>query len=225
MIVKKYSNIIFYLGGDNLKLTLLKIPLGAYQTNCYIIGNTDNKKIFLIDPGAQGKELLAELNHRQLEPQAILLTHGHSDHIGAVQELVDTYNIPIYMHPKEVPFLTDSELNLSAFQGLDIQVHGTIHEVIEGDTISYEQVPIKVIETPGHTPGGISFYMDGILFAGDTLFRDSVGRTDFPYGSFDDLIVSIQTKLMNLPDDTIVYPGHGLETTIGYEKKSNPFIG
>lgn len=208
-----------------MSITLMRIPLGAYQTNCYIVGSEAHNHVVIIDPGAEGSQLVQLLQDRQLEPQAILLTHGHSDHIGAVQALVDTYKIPVYIHKRDKEFLSNSELNLSAFNGLHFTVScDDLREVKQGDQLVFDDIAFKVLETPGHTPGGICFYQPGLVFVGDTLFRDSVGRTDFPNGSFEDLIASIKKQLFVLPDQTVVYPGHGPETRIDYEKMNNPFI-
>ena len=161
-----------------------------------------------------------------MKPKAILLTHGHGDHIGGVQDIVDAYQVPVYIHKGDVPYLADPELNLSAYSNpTPIKVNADIIEVQQGDHITCGAINLEVLETPGHTPGGVCYYMDGLVFVGDTLFRDSVGRTDFPNGSYETLMESIKTQLYKLPDNTMVYPGHGPETNIGYEKQYNPFVG
>ena len=140
--------------------------------------------------------------------------------------MVSTYHVPVYIHKGDVPYLSDPELNLSAYSNpTPIKVKADIIEVKQGNHITCGDIDLEVLETPGHTPGGVCYYIEGLVFVGDTLFRDSVGRTDFPNGSYETLISSIKTQLYTLPDNTMVYPGHGPETNIGYEKQYNPFVG
>lgn len=161
-----------------------------------------------------------------MKPKAILLTHGHGDHIGGVQDIVNAHHVPVYVHKGDVPYLSDPELNLSAYSNpTPIKVKADIIEVQQGDHITCGDIDLEVLETPGHTPGGVCYYMEGLVFVGDTLFRDSVGRTDFPNGSYETLMESIKTQLYKLPNNTMVYPGHGPETNIEYEKQYNPFVG
>lgn len=213
---------IYFEGSDGMKL--YRLPLGPLQTNCYIIGDDNSSHCWIVDPGSEGDYLVGLLKERHLDPQAILLTHGHGDHIGAVQALVDAFKIPIYIHEKEKEFLTNSEVNLSAAMGLHITVQGEVHYVADNQELPLGPFNFKVLFTPGHTPGGVCYYGEGLVFAGDTLFQESVGRTDFPGSSFDDLVAGIQDKLFALPNETVVYPGHGPETTIGHEKTYNPFV-
>lgn len=206
-------------------MKLYYMPLGAYGTNCYIAHNEGDNTCLVIDPGDEGEKLKEILDSHEFKVQGILLTHGHSDHIGAVQALVEAYQVPVYIHKRDAEYLTNPEVNLSAYSGRSITVNvGDVHYVKEGDTISLGDMTFTVIETPGHTPGGVCYYTKGTLFAGDTLFQGSVGRTDFPNGDFEQLSKAIREKLYILPDDTKVYPGHGGQTTIGDEKQSNPFV-
>lgn len=209
---------------EESKLVLMRMPLGPLSTNCYVIGDKSVGEALIIDPATP--EVLDPLAKHNLKPKAILLTHGHGDHIGGVQHIVDNYNVPIYIHRHDVPYLTDPELNLSAFSSpVPISVEGTIKKVRNGDHITCGAIDLTVYETPGHTPGGVCYYTPGLVFAGDTLFHQSIGRTDFVNGDYDTLLNSIREKLYALPDDTIVYPGHGPETQIGFEKEHNPFVG
>lgn len=205
-------------------MKILMMPLGLYQTNCYVLYNEDSFEAVVIDPGSDGDSLLKALQERQLKVQKILLTHGHSDHIGAVQAVADAYHAPVYIHKKEAPFLHDPVLNLSAKMGLSITCDVDEIHVQQGTVIEVADMSFTVLETPGHTPGGICFYGEGLVFAGDTLFQDSIGRTDFPGGSYETLIQSIQTQLYTLPQDTVVCPGHGPTTSLEYEMKNNPFV-
>lgn len=205
-------------------MKLYRMPLGPLGTNCYILEDETNHHCFVADPGGDGDQLVAVLNEKGLIPEAVLLTHGHGDHIGGVQAVIDAFQVPVYIHKGDEDFLTNSDLNLSSAMGLNVQVHGDIKLVKEDDVISLGDHKFTVIETPGHTPGGVCYYGEGLLLAGDTLFQESIGRTDFPRSSYDDLIEAIKTKLYALPDETVVYPGHGPETTIGHEKTYNPFV-
>lgn len=210
------------MGEQNL--VLMRMPLGSFGTNCYVIGDKAVGEAFIIDPGTS--QVMEALEKHDLRPKAILLTHGHGDHIGGVQAIVDAYHVPVYIHAEDVPYLSDPELNLSVYSNpTPIIVKADIIEVHQGDHIECGDINLEVLETPGHTPGGVCYYMDGIVFAGDTLFKDSVGRTDFPNGSYETLMESIRAQLYKLPDNTIVYPGHGPETTVAYEKQYNPFVG
>ena len=206
------------------QLVLMRMPLGPLGTNCYVIGDKAVAEAFIIDPATP--EVLDALKKHHLKPKAILLTHGHGDHIGGVQDIVGAYQVPVYIHKGDVPYLSDPELNLSAYSNpTPIKVKAEIIEVKQGDHITCGDIDLEVLETAGHTPGGVCYYMEGLVFVGDTLFRDSVGRTDFPNGSYETLMESIKTQLYKLPDNTMVYPGHGPETNIGYEKQYNPFVG
>ena len=161
------------------QLVLMRMPLGPLGTNCYVIGDKAIGEAFIIDPATA--EVLDALKKHDLKPKAVVLTHGHGDHIGGVQEIVDAYQVPVYMHKGDVSYLADPELNLSAYSNpTPIKVKADIIEVKQGDHITCGAIDLEVLETPGHTPGGVCYYMEGLVFVGDTLFRDSVGRTDFP---------------------------------------------
>lgn len=205
-------------------MKLYRLPLGPLQTNCYILEDDNGKDCWIVDPGAEGDRLVALVKEKHWALQAILLTHGHGDHIGGVQALVDAFNVPVYIHEKDDLFLKDSEVNLSANMGLNVTVKADVHHVTDGQKLQLGAHEFTVLYTPGHTPGGVCYYGNGLVLAGDTLFQESVGRTDFPGGSFDELIFGIEDKLFPLPAETVVYPGHGPETTIGHEKTYNPFV-
>jgi len=202
----------------------MRLVMGAFATNCYIVADTASGQAFVIDP--DGDEACQVLQEKNLSCKGILLTHGHSDHIHGVQSLINTFHAPIYMSEKDAPCLLDPKLNLSAIHGNPITITGyDLITVKQDDEIQEGGLRFKVLETPGHTVGGLCFYSPGLVFAGDTLFRDSVGRTDFPGGDFTQLVQSIQTQLFTLPESTVVYPGHGPETSIQYEKEYNPYVG
>lgn len=207
-----------------MSLSFMRLVLGDLGTNCYIIGDPDSKEAFVIDPD-DGPAVVDTLKERGLTCIGILLTHGHSDHIHGVQTLMDTYGAPVYIHERDLPCLYDPQVNLSVLHGRPVTITGgTIKTVKDGQHIGSGKIDFQVLETPGHTVGGVCYYMSPAVFVGDTLFRESVGRTDFPGGDFEALAQSIRTKLFTLPDQTMAYPGHGPETQIAFEKENNPYL-
>lgn len=203
-----------------------QIPLGPLQTNCYIIAN-DAKNCLIVDPGGEGEKLIHHLTTRKLKPQAILLTHAHFDHIGAVDIVREKYDIPVYVHTKEKKWLQDPALNGSQFFMMGtIQAREADHFITTNGKMTVGDFSFEVYETPGHSPGSVSFYFQEGEFvaSGDALFQGSIGRTDLPGGNHDVLLKSIHDKLLVLPEETDVLPGHGPTTTIGYEMDSNPFL-
>ena len=207
-----------------MSLSFLRLVLGDLGTNCYIIGDPDSKEAFVIDPD-DGPAVVDTLKERGLTCIGILLTHGHSDHIHGVQTLMDTYGAPVYIHERDLPCLYDPQVNLSALHGRPVTITGgTIKTVKDGQHIGSGKMDFQVLETPGHTVGGVCYYMSPAVFVGDTLLRGSVGRTDFPGGDFEALAQSIRTKLFTLPDQTMAYPGLGPETQIAFEKENNPYL-
>jgi hydroxyacylglutathione hydrolase len=198
-------------------LIIKTILAGMYEENCYLIMNEDTKELGIIDPGGQPNLIIKEIERLNGKPKFILLTHGHMDHVDGVVELVNKLKIPFYINEIEEEFMEK-----------DDYVFGTLPKASgylkEGDTLTLGEDVIKVIETPGHTPGGVCFLISDKLFTGDTLFQGSVGRSDFPGGNGRQLIQSIKDKLLPLGDDIEVYAGHGDASTIGYEKRMNPYL-
>ncbi|MDD2597497.1 MAG: MBL fold metallo-hydrolase, partial [Candidatus Cloacimonetes bacterium] len=176
----------------------------------------------LIDPAAPDRALAAKLE--QLKVHAIVNTHGHADHIGGNSYFKNICKCPVMIHSADALMLTSSKKNLSAYMDSPIEAPAAERILNDGDTIAMGNHQIKVIHTPGHTPGSICLLVQKYLISGDTLFEQSIGRTDFPGGSHSAIIASILDKLFILPDDTIVYPGHGPRTSIGLEKTNNPFV-
>lgn len=205
-----------------------RLILGDFQTNCYVVRQEEAAAdCLIIDPGLGPDDLLDLLSRQQLHPVAIIITHGHVDHIAGVAALLQQYpQIRVYIHKADAGLLTDPEANLSVLTGSVVATRPADVQLQDGDIIEEAGVRFKVLHTPGHTIGGICLYAEpeALVFAGDTLFADSVGRADFPGGDMEQLIESIRTKLFPLPDKTVVYPGHGMRTTIAREKRANPFV-
>lgn len=208
-----------------LKVTIL--PLGPIQTNCYIVQDPTNHCL-IIDPGEENAKLIHEINELGLRPVAILLTHGHFDHIGAVDAVRNTFEIPVYIHESEQDTLTSPEANGSTrYPGLPLVKNAAAdHLITEEGMMEIGPFTFEVRHTPGHSVGSVSFIFQEDQFAivGDTLFRESIGRTDLPGGETNTLLASIQNKLLTLKEDMILYPGHGPYTTPAYEKVRNPFL-
>lgn len=205
-----------------------RLVLGAYQTNCYILrAGEAAKDCLIIDTGLAADELVDFLKVHNLNPAAVVLTHGHADHITGLAALRSRFpDIKVYIHKLDAEMLTGEKDNLSAMAGISFSPEPADFSLEEGDVIEQANIKLDVLHTPGHTPGGICLYSkaDDIVFVGDTLFADSVGRTDIPGGSATQLIKSIKEKLCILPDETVCYPGHGPATTIAQEKAHNQFL-
>ena len=206
----------------NLKIG--KITLGSCATNCYFVYREGTTDVLFFDPADQGDYLYQALQQKGFQVGAILLTHGHFDHIWGAQKLRALSGAKMYAYKGEEAVLSDVNLNISEMAGRACTVKPNTY-LEDGQEIELLDMKIKVIATPGHTEGSCCYYFEeaGLLISGDTLFQESVGRTDFPTGSFSQLIRSIKEKLFVLPDDVKVYPGHGEATTIAYEKMHNPF--
>ncbi|MBO5070758.1 MAG: MBL fold metallo-hydrolase [Roseburia sp.] len=199
--------------------------VGPVQTNCYFAMNDDTKETLVIDPGASAKKLAEILEKEELKPVAILLTHGHFDHAGGAAELAEHFGIPVYAEEHEKETLENPGLNLSGWEGRECTYHAD-NFLKDEQEIDLAGFHIRVLFTPGHTVGGCCYYFSyqNVLFSGDTLFAQSIGRTDFPKGSASQLIRGIKEKLMILPDETVVYAGHNENTTIGTERMYNPYL-
>lgn len=201
------------------------LAVGAMDSNCYIIGDQETREGIVIDPGAEAKRILKKVDSLGLKIIAIVLTHGHVDHIGALAEVQEATGAEVWIHAEDAPQLTDANKNLSIYVGPKMSVKKADRLLQDGDILKVGNLEVEVIHTPGHTRGGISLKCGpDILITGDTLFAGSVGRSDFPGGSHSQLIASIKNKLLKFPDETMVYPGHGPASTIGEEKQHNPFL-
>jgi len=202
-----------------------KLVVGQLQTNCYLIFDQKSRKTIIIDPGDDADFIIQKIKDLELKPEFILATHGHFDHVLAVLELKLAFKIPFLLHKDDL-FLVKRAVATSDYFVGDTQGFNPYPDkfIKEKDIISVNKnLFLKVIETPGHSPGGVSFYSRGVIFTGDTLFASGVGRTDYNYCSSTDLEKSIKEKLFKLPDETKVYSGHGPKTTIGIEKDNFTF--
>ena len=210
------------------EMILEQYVVGMLQTNCYLLGDEEARQAVVIDPGGDGARIAHRIGELGLQLAAIINTHGHFDHIMDAWSLKELLGSEIYMHARDEPLLTDRMVGLGAVlaMGAGAPPRKIDRHVKEGDALSFGSIEFDVLETPGHTPGHVSLYMrrEGIIFVGDTLFSGSIGRTDFPGGSFDQLIHSVREKIFTLPGDTVVYTGHGPETTVEREKRTNPFF-
>lgn len=202
--------------------------LGEFQTNAYVVRASESARdCLLVDAGLDARELVDFLARENLTPWALVLTHGHADHIVGSERLRERYPaMKVYIHKLDAPLLTDAQANLSMLAGVVFTAAPADVLLEDGDVIGAAGVTLEVLHTPGHTPGGICLYArnESVVFVGDTLFADSVGRTDFPGGDMGQLGTSIRQRLLVLPEQTVVYSGHGMRTTIGREKRSNPFL-
>ena len=206
-------------------MTIKSMVLGPVQTNCYFLINDETKEVLIVDPADNAQGIAGWIRKEGLRPIAILLTHGHFDHIMGVEGLRKDFSIPVYAGKKEADVLKDPQKNVSPMLGTSVSIQAD-RLLLDNEEITLAGICMQVLFTPGHTKGSICFYLPDAkkLISGDTLFEASVGRTDFPTGSSRQLVESIKTRLFILEDDVMVYPGHGGCTSIGYEKTHNPFV-
>ena len=199
--------------------------LGMVGTNCYLLCNMDIKECVLIDPADSQDEISRMIDESGCSLKGILLTHGHFDHIMAADAVRDKYGVEVYASCDEKNTLEQPHINLGEAYGLKLSVKADVWHK-DGEILKLAGFDIEALHTPGHTEGGSCYYIReiGVIFSGDTLFCGSVGRTDFPGGSMSEIVRSIKEKVMVLPDDTKVYPGHGEGTSVGYERENNPFL-
>ena len=204
-------------------MILERLVVGSLAANCYIVGSEITREGMIVDPGDEAKRILKKVDDLQLDIKTIVLTHGHFDHIGALKDTGKATGAEICIHPDDAGSLQGQ--HDSGFFTMSYPAASSSKRLIkDGDDINIGDLRFLALHTPGHTPGGICLLGQGVVFTGDTLFNGSIGRADLPGGSHSQLLNSLHTKLMTLPDDTMVYPGHGPESTIGAERKGNPFL-
>ncbi|KEI03828.1 MBL fold metallo-hydrolase [Clostridium botulinum] len=201
-------------------MKIKRIPAGMYGANCYVLIDEETMVGCIIDPGGDADRLVNIIDEFNIEVKFILLTHGHMDHVGGVEILREKYNVPVYINGKDKELM---EKGTEVF-GRIWSKTSEDKELKDGEILKLGNLDIKCMETPGHTPGGMSFLVNNVVFTGDTLFRGSVGRCDLPGGNQSQLIESIKSKLMILDDEIVVLPGHEGESNIRFEKQYNPFF-
>ena len=209
-----------------LIMKLETIVVGPFEVNCYVYWDEQTSDGVILDPGGDEAEIIDRVGKHGVTPRAILLTHGHGDHIAAVEAVKDHYRIPLYIGKGDEKLLRDPSENVSLMYGKPIRAPEPDFVMTDEQSIQFGGVLLKALATPGHTEGGMCFLdeREACLFCGDTLFWGSVGRTDLPGGSTAVLLESIRSRILSLPDDVICYPGHGSETTVGAERVNNPFL-
>ena len=204
-------------------MILKTLVTGSFGTNCYIVGSESSTEGMIIDPGDEARQILKSVGDLKLNIKLTVLTHGHFDHIGGLKEVVEATGAEVAVHADDAFFLQKRPLRTPfGFPYPDVPQPNRLLK--EGDSIDIGDLHFMVLHTPGHSPGGICLLGQGVVFSGDTLFNYGIGRTDFVGGNYAQLLSSIHTRLMVLPDETIVYPGHGPESTIGAERRGNPFL-
>jgi len=200
------------------------VVVGALETNCYLVYDEETRECAVIDPGADPEKIISTIADLELKPVIVINTHGHVDHIGANSDIVQKYTVPLAMHAADTGMLQVSDyIELSLLLGAR-NSPAPDRLLAEGDEVAVGRSSLRVIHTPGHTPGSIGLVHGGFLFSGDTLFCGGVGRTDLPGGSWKDLERSIRERILTLPEETVVLPGHGPHTTVEQERSSNPFL-
>ncbi|MBN2432153.1 MAG: MBL fold metallo-hydrolase [Acidobacteria bacterium] len=203
---------------------MLRLVIGPLEVNCYVLCCRETGVAAVIDPGAEAGRIIGEIEARGWRPAMIINTHGHIDHVAGNSDIADHFRIPVLLHALDEPLLKSEDI-FGLAPVLNARPSPPPERLLrDGDTVMVGQVEIQVLHTPGHTPGGCCLLADVACFAGDTVFRGSVGRTDLPGGDYDTLLESIREKILPLPDDVELFPGHGPSTTVGREKEQNPFF-
>lgn len=211
------------VGLDN-RPEIVVLTVGMLEVNCIVAYDPESMRGIIIDPGDEPERIVSLVRNKGIIPELIVLTHGHGDHIGAVDIVRDELALPVAIGKLDAGMLTSPEKNLSADFGIRLALKPVDRLLEEGDKIQFGDVSLDVWQTPGHTRGSITLATDGCAIVGDLVFCGSIGRVDLPGGSFQQLLASIKDKILSMPDDTLLYPGHGPVTTVGNERVSNPFL-
>lgn len=206
-------------------MLIKRMPLGVYAANSYILSCSDTKEAVVVDPGGESEDTISELENENLDLKYIVLTHGHGDHIGGVLDLKEKYHVPVLIHELDEELINNSDKNLSSVIPMKEIFFKSDKSLKDGDNISFGNVKLEVIHTPGHTKGCICLKSGNDILTGDTLFKGSIGRTDL-YGSTsqEELVNSVKERIMKYSDDVNLHPGHGAESTIGFERANNQFL-
>ena len=205
-------------------MKIIAMEVGLIGTNCYLVINEEQKTGVVIDPGGDAEQILEKIRQKGIAIEAIFLTHGHSDHIMAVDEVREATGAKVYISEADAGMLTKASSNLSIYMGAGREFKATDEFLVDGETITAAGLKFQVVATPGHTKGGVCLVCGDTVFCGDTIFSESIGRTDLSGGSYSQILHSIKTKIMVLPDEMKLLPGHGPATTIGWERRRNPFL-
>ncbi|MBI2863958.1 MAG: MBL fold metallo-hydrolase [Chloroflexi bacterium] len=206
-------------------MLLKMLPVGPLGVNCYIVASEETKKAIVVDPGDEAESILRTIKEMGVQVDLIVLTHAHFDHTMALARIKEATGARFAVHPLEIPKLNEMPGEFANWFGPLDPIPPPDFTVEDGDKVGVDGVELTVVHTPGHTAGGICLLGDGFVLSGDTLFMLSVGRADFPGSDWDRLLESIRTRLFVLPDETVVYPGHGGKSKIGVERVHNPFVG
>lgn len=205
-------------------MKIYRLEVGMLATNCYIAVNEELKEGVIVDPGADAGRIMSLVEELGIKVAAIFVTHGHSDHIGALSEVREATGAPVYISEEDADMLTKADRNLSMYITKSITCAPAEYLFKYGEDVTIAGMTFKVYATPGHTKGGVCLHVEDIVFCGDTVFCESIGRTDFPGGSYKQIIESIKNKILVLDDETRLLPGHGPATTVAWERKRNPFL-
>lgn len=206
-------------------LEVRPLTLGPLRSNCYLVRSSGGRGAVVVDPGAEGGRIAAALGEWGATPRAVLLTHAHADHVGAVAALAERWpDAPVCLHPEDLPLYERAAERAAAWGFRLEQPPPPDRELRDGERLSVDGVELEVRHAPGHSPGGVVFAGDGYAFVGDCVFAGSVGRVDLPGADGETLLRSIRERILTLPDETVLWPGHGPETTVGRERSSNPFL-
>jgi glyoxylase-like metal-dependent hydrolase (beta-lactamase superfamily II) len=202
------------------------VVVGPLGVNCYILGCPETKEGIVVDPGAEPERIMAAVNRLGLRITRVVNTHGHFDHVGGNRRLLEATGAKLLIHEADAPFLSRAAASAATYGLSTDDSPPPDQHLSDGEELAFGTIRLKVLHTPGHTPGGCCLYLEqaGMVITGDTLFADSVGRTDFPGSSHEALVAGIRAKLFPLPEETVVHPGHGPATTIGREKRHNPYL-
>lgn len=207
-----------------MPLEVQRIVVGPLQANCYLVIDQESRESLVVDPGAEAGRILEQIRRFQAQVKLIVLTHSHGDHIGGVEEIKNETGAFLAVHSLEADWIVDPEMNLSALIGMPISTPPADRMLDEGDEIQLGRSILQTIHTPGHSPGGLTLKTDGLIVCGDLIFQEGIGRTDLPGGDMTVLMNTIREKIYTLPEETVIHPGHGNPTSVGYEKRSNPFV-